>query len=204
MKKLNIRSIIVKRWKPYCSNKKNVEGRENLIKEDFTATTINEKWLTDITYLYTLKDGWCYLSSVFDCYSAKIIGWHISKNIDAAMALQAIKNAVNSQKPNCAYLILHSDLGSQYTGIEVEGYLKSKGIRHSYSKKGYPYDNAPQESFHASLKKEEPRMNKYMDFKDAKISMFKYIESWYNRKRIHSRIGFITPQECEKMERGVS
>ena len=201
MKRLNIKSIIVRKWKPYRSDKVNAEGKENLIKEDFTASTINKKWLTDITYVYTLKDGWCYLASVFDCCSAKIVGWYISRDIDADTALRAIKNAVEIQKPDCKSLILHSDLGSQYTSSKVEEYLKSKYIRHSYSKKGYPYDNAPMESFHASLKKEEPRMNKYIDFEDAKISMFEYIEGWYNRKRIHSRIGYITPQEREDIER---
>ncbi|MEY8002028.1 IS3 family transposase [Clostridium sp. Mt-5] len=201
MKKLNIRSIIVKKRNPCCPGKVNAAGKENLIKENFATDTINKKWLTDITYIYTLKDGWCYLASVFDCCSAKIVGWHISKNMNANTALKAVKNAIEIQKPDSASLILHSDLGSQYTSSEVEEYLKSKGIRHSYSKKGYPYDNAPMESFHASLKKEEPRMNKYINFEDAKISIFEYIESWYNRKRIHSRIGYITPQECEDIQR---
>lgn len=201
MKKLSIKSIIVKKWRPYCSNKVNAAGKENLIEEDFSADTINKKWLTDITYIYTLKDRWCYLASVFDCCSAKIVGWHISKDMNADTALRAIKNAIEIQKPDFKSLILHSDLGSQYTSNVVEEYLKSKGIKHSYSKKGYPYDNAPMESFHASLKKEEPRMNKYIDLEDAKISIFEYIEGWYNRKRIHSRIGYITPQECEDIER---
>lgn len=201
MKKMNIKSIIINKWKPYSTSKKRVAQKENLIRENFTASTINEKWLTDITYIYTMEDGWCYLASVFDCYSAKIIGWCFSKNIDASMALQAIKNAVNSQKPNYETLIIHSDLGSQYTSSEVEGYLNELGIRHSYSKKGYPYDNSPQESFHASLKKEEKLMNKYKNFYEAKICIFQYIEAWYNRKRIHSRSGFITPQQCEDIAR---
>jgi len=121
--------------------------------------------------------------------------------MNADTALKAIKNAIEIQKPDFKSLILHSDLGSQYTSSTVEEYLKSKGIKHSYSKKGYPYDNAPMESFHASLKKEEPRMNKYIDLEDTKISIFEYIEGWYDRKRIHSRIGYITPQECEDIER---
>ncbi|ETJ35585.1 Transposase [human gut metagenome] len=158
-----------------------------------------KKWLTDITYLYTLKDGWCYLASIFDCCSAKIVGWHMSKNIDTKLAVQAVKNAISNQNPNTHDLIIHSDLGSQYTINKFENYLNSLSIKHSYSKKGYPYDNAPIESFHSCFKKEDERMNKYIDFNDAKISTFQYIESWYNRKRIYSKIGFMTPQAYEDL-----
>lgn len=100
MKKLNIRSIFVKKWKPSGLSKNKVEQKENIINGNFFAETINKKWLTDITYLYTLKDGWYYLDSVFDCCSAKIVGWHMSKNIDAELSVQAVKNAINNQNPN--------------------------------------------------------------------------------------------------------
>ena len=123
MEKLSIKSIVVKKWKPSCPSKKETEQKENLIKGDFSAEAINRKWLTDITYIYTLKDGWCYLASVFDCCSAKIVGWHMSTTIDADLALQAVKNAVSNQNPNTKELILHSDLGSQYTSNKFENYL---------------------------------------------------------------------------------
>lgn len=114
MRKLNIRSIVVKKWKPNCPSKAPIESKENLIKGDFSASLINEKWLTDITYIYTLKDGWCYLASVFDCCTAKIVGWHMSKNIDADLAVQAVKNAVDNQNiDEDNNIIIHSDLGSQ-------------------------------------------------------------------------------------------
>ena len=177
MKKLNIRSIVVKKWKPSCPSKNKVEQKENIINGNFFAETINKKWLTDITYLYTLKDGWCYLASVFDCCSAKIVGWHMSKDIDAELSVQAVKNAINNQNPDTKELIIHSDLGSQYTSNKFENYLKVLSIKHSYSRKGYPYDNAPMESFHSCFKKEDEKMNKYFDFNDAKLSTFEYIES---------------------------
>ena len=199
MKKLGIKSIVIKKWKPSSQSKNKTVQKENIIKGDFSAETINKKWLTDITYIYTLKDGWCYLASVFDCCSAKIVGWHMSKTIDAALALQAVKNAISNQNPDTKELILHSDLGSQYTSNKFEKYLEELSIKHSYSKKGYPYDNAPMESFHSCFKKEDEKMNKYIDFKDAKISIFEYIESWYNRKGIHSRIGYMTPQDYEDL-----
>ncbi|ENK0839511.1 DDE-type integrase/transposase/recombinase [Clostridium botulinum] len=118
---------------------------------NFKATTINEKWATDITYIHTIKDGWCYLASVMDLW--KIIGYSMSKSIDTSLALQAVKNAVKLQKPTKS-LILHNDLGCQYTSSAFKEYLDScKLIIHSFSSKGCPYDNACIEYFHAYLKK---------------------------------------------------
>ena len=95
--------------------------------------------------------------------------------------------------------IFHSDLGSQYTSSKVEKYLKELGLKHSYSKKGYPYDNACMESFNAILKKEEVNLKEYETFEEAKLAIFTFIESWYNRKRIHSSIGYKTPYDIEKI-----
>lgn len=203
MKKLGIRSIIVKKYKPMKSTNKVVE-KENLIKRDFSTTSINEKWVTDITYINTIKDGWCYLASVMDLHTRKIIGHAMSTSIDTNLAMQAVKNAMMLQKP-VRPLILHSDLGSQYTSLDFKQYiLSTKMINHSFSAKGCPYDNACIESFHASLKKEEVNLVKYFDFNAAKLAIFEYIESWYNRKRIHGSIGYITPQKCEDIARGIA
>lgn len=200
MKKLGIKSIIVKKYKP-GSSKSTIESRENVLNRDFKTSTINEKWVTDITYIHTIKDGWCYLASVMDLYSRKIIGYAMSRFIDTGLALQAIKNAVRLQKPTKP-LILHSDLGCQYTSSAFKEYIDStKLITHSFSAKGCPYDNACIESFHASLKKEEVHLVKYFDFDTARLAIFEYIEAWYNRKRIHGSIGFITPQKCEDLAR---
>lgn len=154
MNKLGIKSIIVKKYKP-GSSKSKIESKENVLNRDFKASTINEKWVTDITYIHTIKDGWCYLASVMDLYSRKIIGYAMSKSIDTTLALQAVKNAVRLQKP-IKPLILHSDLGCQYTSSAFKEYIESiKIITHSFSAKGCPYDNACIESFHASLKKRQ-------------------------------------------------
>lgn len=96
-------------------------------------------------------------------------------------------------------MILHTDLGSQYTASEVEQWLKTNKIRHSYSRKGTPYDNAGIESFHASLKKEEVYTTSYLDFEEANRALFSYIEDFYNRNRIHSSIDYLTPQEFEEL-----
>lgn len=198
MKKLGIKSIIIKKYRP-TSSKNKTEERVNVLKGDFTTNTINEKWVTDITYIHTIKDGWCYLASVLDLYTKKIIGHAMSKVIDTTVALQAVKNAIKLQKPT-KQLILHSDLGCQYTSYAFKNYIDStKIIIHSFSSKGCPYDNACIESFHASLKKEEVYHVKYFDFDAARLGIFEYIESWYNTKRIHSSIGYITPQKCEDL-----
>lgn len=203
MKELGIKSVIVKKYRP-SSSKNKIEEKENVLKRDFKATTINEKWVTDITYIHTIKDGWCYLASVMDLYSKKIIGHAMSKTIDASLALQAVKNAIKIQKPSSP-LILHSDLGCQYTSSAFKEYMdQTKIITHSFSSKGCPYDNACIESFHASLKKEEVHLVKYFDFDAARLAVFEYIESWYNRKRIHSSIGYITPQKCEDLAKKIA
>lgn len=203
MNKLGIKSIVTKKFRPY-SNKVNIVERENLLKRNFQTSTINEKWVTDITYIYTIKDGWCYLASVMDLHSKKIVGYSMSKTIDTKLALQALKNAIDIQKP-IKSLILHSDLGCQYTSSAFMEYVKSnKFISHSFSGKGCPYDNAGIESFHASLKKEEVNINRYLDFNVARLAIFEYIEAWYNRNRIHSSIGYITPQHCENLAKQIS
>lgn len=93
MNKLGIKSIIIKKYQP-ISSKSKIEARENVLKRDFSTNTINEKWVTDITYIHTIKDGWCYLASVMDLYSRKIIGYTMSKSIDTDLAIQAVKNAI--------------------------------------------------------------------------------------------------------------
>lgn len=203
MRKLGIKSIIVKKYRP-VSSKSKTESRENFLGRDFKVSTINEKWVIDITYIHTIKDGWCYLASVMVLYSRKVIGYAMSKSIDTALALQAVKNAVKLQKPSKA-LILHSDLGCQYTSSAFKEYIDNAiFITHSFSEKGCPYDNACIESFHASLKKEEVYLVNYFDYDAARLAIFEYIEAWYNRKRIHGSIGYITPQKCEDLAKKIA
>ncbi|MCM8711071.1 DDE-type integrase/transposase/recombinase, partial [Clostridium sp. SYSU_GA19001] len=109
MKKLNIKSIFIKKFKP-LSSKSRLEKRGNVFKKDFSTTKINEKWVTDITYIYTIKDGWCYLASVLHLHTKKIIGYAFSKTMDTELAIKAVENAYITQKPKNT-VILHSDLG---------------------------------------------------------------------------------------------
>lgn len=114
------------------------------------------------------------------------------------LVLQALANAIDVQQPGEG-LILHTDLGSQYTSEDFEKALQEAEIEQSFSRKGCPYDNACIESFHATLKKEEVYRTSYLDFETARIALFHYIESWYNRKRIHGAINYLTPQQLEDL-----
>lgn len=199
MKQLNIHSIVIKKFRPTKVNK-NVVERENLLKQDFTATKINEKWVGDITYIHTLRDGWCYLASVMDLYTRKIIGYSFSKTMDSSVAIAALDNAYRLQQP-IGSVIFHSDLGVQYTSTEFINRLKKYRMKRSNSRKGCPYDNACIESFHSILKKEQVNNVQYCDYESAQLDLFVFIESWYNRKRIHGSIGYITPQMKEDITR---
>ena len=169
MTKLGLCAVTVKKYKPH-SSKKVAEGLENVLKRDFTTTYINEKWVGDITYIHTSRDGWCYLASVLDLHSKKIIGYAFGKRM------------INDLKELC----------------------KEFNIIQSFSKKGCPYDNACIESFHFSIKKEEIYRNTYRTFEEANMAVFKYIEGWYNRKRIHSSINYMTPEQCELLARSAA
>jgi transposase len=191
MLSLGLRSIVIKKYRHY-SNYQKVKEQENILKQDFSVTGINQKWCTDITYIYTLKDGWTYLASVMDLYSRKIIGWAYDTSMTAELAVKAVQNACLNV-PKTEGIILHSDLGTQYTSDLFEKYLLDQKMRHSFSRKGCPYDNSCIESFHSVLKKEEVHLHKYVDSKAAYNALFEYIEFWYNRKRIHSSINYQTP-----------
>ncbi len=197
MKKADVRSTIVKKYRPTSSNGQ-VEERENLLEQDFETTTINEKWVADITYINTLRNGWCYLASVLDLHTKKIVGYSFSKSMTTDLVLQALANAIDVQQPEKG-LILHADLGSQYTREDFEKALKEAEIKQSFSRKGCPYDNACIESFHAALNKEEVYQTTYIDFETARLVLFLYIESRYNRKWIHGAINYLTPQQLEDL-----
>ena len=194
-----LRSVVVKKYNHHANRRTAPDDKVNILKRDFEAETINQKWCTDITYIHVQKEGWTYLASVMDLYSRKIIGYAYGTSMTAELAVEAVKNACLNVRDTQG-IILHSDLGSQYTSQVFEGYLSNHGMRHSFSRKGNPYDNACIESFHSVLKKEEIYLHTYQDSREARRAIFEYIEGWYNRKRIHSAIGYMTPQQKEDEE----
>ena len=194
MKVLKLRSIIVKKFNHNGNKKVNDENKENLLAQDFKAEHPSEKWVGDITYIYTKETGWTYLAIVMDLFDLKIIGWSYGKNMTSELVISAFKKAKVARGVTEG-MIFHSDLGSQYTSNEYEKILLENNVKHSYSKKGYPYDNASMESFNAILKKEEVNVNTYTTFKEAKLAIFEFIESWYNNTRIHSTLDYKTPNQ---------
>ena len=199
MAEQGLRSVVVKKYNHRANHGSVPDDKVNILQRDFETETINQKWCTDITYIHVQKEGWTYLASVMDLCSRKIIGYAYGTSMTAELAVQAVKNACLNVA-DTEGIILHSDLGSQYTGREFENYLASRGILHSFSRKGNPYDNACIESFHSVLKKEEIYLHDYQDSTEARRAIFEYIEGWYNRKRIHSAIGYMTPQQKEDEE----
>ena len=192
-------SAVVRKYNHRANHGSIPDNKVNILKRDFETEAINQKWCTDITYIHVQKEGWTYLASVMDLCSRKIIGYAYGTSMTAELAVQAVKNACLNVA-DTEGIILHSDLGSQYTGQVFENYLASRGILHSFSRKGNPYDNACIESFHSVLKKEEIYLHTYQDSTEARRAIFEYIEGWYNRKRIHSAIGYMTPQQKEDEE----
>lgn len=174
-------TFVVKKYNPN-STKRVYEDGENLLNRDFSTTKINEKWVADITYIHTQK----------------IVGYSFSKTMDTSLVLRALNNAITTQKPSKGQII-HSDRGSQYTSKEYRKAVETKEFRLSYSAKGCRYDNACIESYHAILKKEFVYLNTFIDYKHASIVLFQYIEGFYNRKRIHSSINYMSPDAYENL-----
>ena len=197
MKVLKIRSIIVKKFNHNGNKKVDDTNKENLLAQNFKAEKPGEKWVGDITYIYTKETGWTYLAIVMDLFDLKVIGWSYGLNMTAELVISAFNKAKTIREITQG-MIFHSDLGSQYTSNEFEKLLVGNNVKHSYSKKGYPYDNASMESFNAILKKEEVNVNTYETFNEAKLAIFEFIESWYNNTRIHSSIDYKTPNEKYK------
>jgi len=169
----------------------------NLLKQDFVADWPNQKWLTDITYIPT-QEGWLYLAVVLDLFSRRIIGWAMSDRMTSDLTMDALKMAIRQRRPEIS-LIHHSDQGSQYTDGEYQQLLKDWGIQVSMNGAGNWYDNAPMESFFGSLKSEWVHHHTYRTRDEARADIFYYIESFYNRRRLHSSLDYISPEAYEQL-----
>jgi putative transposase len=168
----------------------------NLLEQDFTADAPNKKWMTDFTYIET-REGWLFLAGVLDAYSRKIIGWSMSEHHDAELVKAALRMALLQRQPG-ANLVHHSDRGSEYASTSYQILLREQNIQVSMSKKGDCYDNAMIESFWATLKEECSEKRSFSSRDEAKTAIFEYIEVYYNRKRRHSSLGYVSPVHYEK------
>lgn len=167
----------------------------NLLNQNFSAQAPNQKWVTDITYIDT-AEGWLYLALVLDLYSRRVVGWAMAKQMDTHLVDRALKMAWLTRRPATS-LLHHSDRGSQYTSDAYLGYLTDLGCTVSMSRTGNCFDNAAMESFFATLKAECVR-SQFGTRAQARTAIFEYIESWYNRQRLHSTLGYLSPVEFEQ------
>jgi transposase InsO family protein len=163
----------------------------NLLNQDFEARNVNEKWVTDTTYIPT-HEGWLYLVSVMDLFSRQVVGWAMGEQHDAVLATSALDMAVRRQRPGLG-LILHSDRGSEFANARFQARAVEAKIRLSMSSTGNCYDNAPAESFFATVKLEAMPDGIFASRREARAALFDYIEVFYNRQRLHSGIDYARP-----------
>ena len=197
MKKHGIKSKIKRRFKVTTNSKHKLPLAENLVDMNFNPVRANSLWTSDITYIRT-REGWLYLAVVIDLWSHSVISWSADKFIDENLVITALDKAIATRE-NRNELIFHSDRGSQYAGLRVRKLLEQNRIRQSMSSKGNCYDNAPTESFFSTLKREMVYGEYFKTREEAKLKLFEYIEIFYNRKRRHSKLGYLSPLDFEKL-----
>lgn len=173
----------------------NLPVTKNILDRNFGALNPNEKWCADITYVPT-DEGWLFLATILDLYTRKIVGWSMRDHMRTELPLAALMMAIQQQRPGSG-LIHHSDRGSQYASADYRLALSNAGMMQSMSRKGNCWDNAPAESFFHTLKTELVHHKHYATREDAKRDIFTYIEGYYNRQRIHSALGYLTPLQME-------
>jgi transposase InsO family protein len=196
MRRLGIKSTIRKKWVQTTDSKHTYALAENLLDRDFYAINIGEKWVSDLTYIQT-GEGWLYLTTVIDLADRKVIGWSLSETMEAKnTTVKALEMAIKN-RPITPQLIFHSDRGVQYACSEFRKQLAYLRIRQSMSRKGNCWDNAVAESFFKTIKTEMIYQNVYKTRAKASLAIFEYIEVWYNRKRRHSYLGYLSPLEFE-------
>jgi len=188
MKKQHLQSIIRKKWVVTTDSRNNYPVVENKLNRDFTVTRRAQVWVSDITYIKTWQ-GWLYLTVIIDLYDRKVIGWAFIRSLKAVhTTIPAWMMAVRN-RPITQVLIFHSDRGVQYACNEFKELLASyKLVERSMSRKGDCWDNAVAESFFKTLKVELVYQNSFKTFEEAQLSVFEYIEAWYNVNRIHTTI----------------
>lgn len=175
---------------------------KNLLNQKFNVSQPNQVWASDISYIQT-RQGFVYLAVVMDLYSRKIIGWTMDSWMSRQLAIDALKMAISMRKPKPG-LVHHSDRGAQYASDDYRHLLKRHGFQCSMSARGNCYDNAVVESFFGLLKREWIRKYRYVTREEAKLEVFNYIECFYNRKRRHGYLGFVSPSEFEMTTLGVN
>jgi len=197
MSEMGIQAVAKKKYKATTDSAHSKQVAENHLNRDFTPEKPNTSWVGDITYIWT-AEGWLYLATIMDLYSRKIIGWSLRERLTKELVIGALNMALK-QRNISPDLLLHSDRGSQYASELYQLTLLKHGIICSMSGKGNCWDNAVMESFYRTLKVELIYQNTYETRRQAQSDIFEYIEIFYNRERLHSSLGYYTPEEYERL-----
>jgi transposase InsO family protein len=196
MRTHGIRAKAARRFVRTTDSRHGLPVADNLLGRDFAPAGPNAAWCADITYIPT-ADGWLYLAVVEDLFSRRIVGWSMDETMTSRLVVDALEMAVARRLPG-AGLLAHSDRGSQYASDHYQRLLGKHGITCSMSGVAQCWDNAPVESFFASLKRELVHDESYTTREEAKASIFEYVEAFYNRVRLHSSLGYLSPEQFER------
>jgi transposase InsO family protein len=198
-----MRSMGLSARKPKCWLTKTTQAdpshptTPNILNREFTAERPNERWVTDITYIWT-DEGWYYLAAILDLFSRAVVGWALSASLSTDLPMAAWTMAAKKRRPE-AGLLHHSDRGCQYTSYLYRAALAKQGVTVSMSRKGNCWDNAVAESFFATLKTELVHRRSWASRLEVRAAVFEYIETFYNRRRLHSSLDYRTPLEVEEL-----
>jgi len=198
MRDNGIRAKTARKFRQTTDSDHDLPVAENLLGRQFDPASANASWVADITYVPT-REGWLYLAAVEDLYSRMVVGWSMADHMESRLVVDALEMAVQRRLPG-AGLLAHSDRGSPYASAHYQLLLAEHGIACSMSRKADCWDNAPMESFFASLKKELVHGADFATRAEARAAIFEYIEVFYNGQRRHSSLGYVSPVEYEQAE----
>lgn len=196
MRRQGIQAKQTKRFKATTKPNRNHPVAPNLLGRRFTASRPDQTWLADISYIET-RQGWLYLAAIMDLFSRRIVGWAMAPRMSSALVVTALKMALRQRRPPQG-LLHHSDQGSQYTGTDYQQLLQDHQIQVSMNGVGSYYDNAPMESFFGTLKQELVYHHRYPTRAQARTDIFFYLEAFYNRRRRHSSLNYLSPEDFER------
>ena len=192
MRENNLKSKVIKKYKATTNSKHNLPVAENLLNREFRATRLNEKWVSDITYVAT-DEGWLYVAGILELHGHEVVGWSMGERMTKQLVIDCL-NQARGRRDNPRGVLLHSDRGSQYCSHDYQRLLREHGYICSMSRKGNCWDNAPMESFWGKLKQEWLNDKHFKTRAEAKAAIFWYIEVFYRRKRPHEANDYMTPE----------
>lgn len=196
MQKYQISARPLRRFVLTTDSKHALPVADNRLDRQFSVEAPNRVWSADITYLWT-EEGWRYLGVVLDLFSRRVVGWSLQSTLERSLVVAALSAALGNRHP-APGLLCHSDRGSQYASDAYQQLLRQAGAVCSMSRKGNCWDNAPVESFFASLKRELTHRTRFATRQEARLAVFEWIAVWYNRQRRHSALGYISPEQFEQ------